>query len=85
MEIVGMGHAENHIKKWTLTWCTLNSSNKKPDSEASALKKKVNKGKTEGSENSDLDKTPLPSPAPEEDEDLGIQVMPLLCLWASAI
>jgi hypothetical protein len=32
-----------------------------------------------------LDKTPLPSPAPEEDEDLGIQVMPLLCLWASAI
>lgn len=36
------------------------SSNKKPDSEASALKKKVNKGKTEGSENSDLDKTPPP-------------------------
>uniref|UniRef100_A0A9L0R4A9 Chromodomain-helicase-DNA-binding protein 7 n=1 Tax=Equus caballus TaxID=9796 RepID=A0A9L0R4A9_HORSE len=45
------------------------SSNKKPDSEASALKKKVNKGKTEGSENSDLDKTPPPSPLPEEDED----------------
>nr|XP_044998511.1 chromodomain-helicase-DNA-binding protein 7 isoform X1 [Jaculus jaculus] len=49
------------------------SSNKKPDSEASALKKKVNKGKTEGSENSDLDKTPPPSPAPEEDEDPGVQ------------
>ncbi|XP_047580389.1 chromodomain-helicase-DNA-binding protein 7 isoform X3 [Lutra lutra] len=48
------------------------SSNKKPDSEASALKKKVNKGKTEGSENSDLDKTPPPSP-PEEDEDPGVQ------------
>ncbi|XP_036292893.1 chromodomain-helicase-DNA-binding protein 7 isoform X3 [Pipistrellus kuhlii] len=47
------------------------SSNKKPDSEASALKKKVNKGKTEGSENSDLDKTPPPSP--EEDEDPGVQ------------
>lgn len=58
-------------------WCTLNSSNKKPDSEASALKKKVNKGKTEGSENSDLDKTPPPSPAPEEDEDPGVQVTPL--------
>ncbi|XP_023364030.1 chromodomain-helicase-DNA-binding protein 7 isoform X2 [Otolemur garnettii] len=49
------------------------SSNKKPDSEASALKKKVNKGKTEGSENSDLDKTPPPSPSPEEDEDPGVQ------------
>lgn len=49
------------------------SSNKKPDSEASALKKKVNKGKAEGSENSDLDKTPPPSPAPEEDEDPGVQ------------
>nr|XP_044636154.1 chromodomain-helicase-DNA-binding protein 7 [Equus asinus] len=49
------------------------SSNKKPDSEASALKKKVNKGKTEGSENSDLDKTPPPSPLPEEDEDPGVQ------------
>nr|XP_048275783.1 chromodomain-helicase-DNA-binding protein 7 isoform X3 [Myodes glareolus] len=49
------------------------SSNKKPDSEASALKKKVNKGKTEGSENSDLDKTPPPSPAPEEEEDPGVQ------------
>ncbi|XP_036194224.1 chromodomain-helicase-DNA-binding protein 7 isoform X7 [Myotis myotis] len=47
------------------------SSNKKPDSEASALKKKVNKGKTEGSENSDLDKTPPPSP--EEEEDPGVQ------------
>lgn len=51
------------------------SSNKKPDSEASALKKKVNKGKTEGSENSDLDKTPPPSPPPEEDEDPGVQVI----------
>ncbi|ELW61544.1 Chromodomain-helicase-DNA-binding protein 7 [Tupaia chinensis] len=49
------------------------SSNKKPDSEASALKKKVNKGKAEGSENSDLDKTPPPSPPPEEDEDPGVQ------------
>ncbi|XP_004679907.1 PREDICTED: chromodomain-helicase-DNA-binding protein 7 [Condylura cristata] len=49
------------------------SSNKKPDSEVSALKKKVNKGKTEGSENSDLDKTPPPSPPPEEDEDPGVQ------------
>lgn len=47
------------------------SSNKKPDSEASALKKKVNKGKAEGSENSDLDKTPPPSPG--EDEDPGVQ------------
>ncbi|KAF5926279.1 hypothetical protein HPG69_011409, partial [Diceros bicornis minor] len=47
--------------------------NKKPDSEASALKKKVNKGKTEGSENSDLDRTPPPSPLPEEDEDPGVQ------------
>lgn len=58
----------------------MNSSNKKSDSEGSALKKKVNKGKTEGSENSDLDKTPPPSPPPEEDEDPGIQVMSLLCL-----
>ncbi|KAM9689641.1 chromodomain-helicase-DNA-binding protein 7 isoform 1-T1 [Dama dama] len=49
------------------------SSNKKPDSEASALKKKVNKGRTEGSENSDLDKTPPPSPPPEDDEDPGVQ------------
>ncbi|XP_067568338.1 chromodomain-helicase-DNA-binding protein 7 [Pseudorca crassidens] len=49
------------------------SSNKKPDSEASALKKKANKGKTEGSENSDLDKTPPSSPPPEEDEDPGVQ------------
>ncbi|XP_049637896.1 chromodomain-helicase-DNA-binding protein 7 [Suncus etruscus] len=49
------------------------SSNKKPDSEASALKKKVNKGKPEGSENSDLDKTPPPSPPPEEEEDSGVQ------------
>ncbi|XP_068956102.1 chromodomain-helicase-DNA-binding protein 7 isoform X3 [Petaurus breviceps papuanus] len=49
------------------------TSNKKPDSEASALKKKVNKGKTEGSENSDLEKTPPPSPPPEEDDDPGVQ------------
>ncbi|XP_075405819.1 chromodomain-helicase-DNA-binding protein 7 isoform X2 [Tenrec ecaudatus] len=49
------------------------SSNKKPDSEASALKKKVNKGKAEGSENSDLEKTPPPSPPPEEDDDPGVQ------------
>uniref|UniRef100_A0A8C9JQL9 Chromodomain-helicase-DNA-binding protein 7 n=1 Tax=Panthera tigris altaica TaxID=74533 RepID=A0A8C9JQL9_PANTA len=49
------------------------ATNKKPDSEASALKKKVNKGKTEGSENSDLDKTPPASPPPEEDEDPGVQ------------
>ncbi|XP_049709821.1 chromodomain-helicase-DNA-binding protein 7 isoform X2 [Elephas maximus indicus] len=49
------------------------SSNKKPDSEASALKKKVNKGKTEGSENSDLEKTPPPSPPPEEDDEPGVQ------------
>ncbi|XP_006874108.1 PREDICTED: chromodomain-helicase-DNA-binding protein 7-like [Chrysochloris asiatica] len=48
------------------------SSNKKPDSEASALKKKVTKGKTEGSENSDLEKTPPPSP-PEDDDDPGVQ------------
>ncbi|XP_077022961.1 chromodomain-helicase-DNA-binding protein 7 isoform X3 [Tamandua tetradactyla] len=49
------------------------SSNKKPDPEASALKKKVNKGKTEGSENSDLEKTPPPSPPPEEEDDPGVQ------------
>ncbi|XP_072460760.1 chromodomain-helicase-DNA-binding protein 7 isoform X2 [Notamacropus eugenii] len=49
------------------------TSNKKPDSEASALKKKVNKGKTEGSENSDLERTPPPSPPPEEDDDPGVQ------------
>ncbi|XP_074134854.1 chromodomain-helicase-DNA-binding protein 7 isoform X5 [Sminthopsis crassicaudata] len=48
-------------------------SNKKPDSEASALKKKINKGKTEGSENSDLERTPPPSPPPEEDDDPGVQ------------
>lgn len=64
-------------------WSTLNSSNKKPDSEASALKKKVNKGKTEGSENSDLDKTPPPSPPPEEDEDPGVQVIP--SFWSRAL
>uniref|UniRef100_A0A674K2V1 Chromodomain-helicase-DNA-binding protein 7 n=1 Tax=Terrapene triunguis TaxID=2587831 RepID=A0A674K2V1_9SAUR len=44
---------------------------KKPDSETSAVKKKVNKGK-EGSENSDLEKTPPPSPH-EEDDDPGVQ------------
>ncbi|XP_074060288.1 chromodomain-helicase-DNA-binding protein 7 isoform X3 [Macrotis lagotis] len=49
------------------------TSNKKPDSEASALKKKVNKGKTEGSENSDLERTPPPSPPPEDDDDPGVQ------------
>ncbi|XP_031802227.1 chromodomain-helicase-DNA-binding protein 7 isoform X2 [Sarcophilus harrisii] len=49
------------------------TSNKKPDSEASALKKKINKGKTEGSENSDLERTPPPSPPPEEDDDPGVQ------------
>ncbi|XP_004842200.1 chromodomain-helicase-DNA-binding protein 7 isoform X4 [Heterocephalus glaber] len=53
--------------------CSKKSSNKKSDSEANTLKKKVNKGKTEGSENSDLDKTPPPSPPPEEDEDPGVQ------------
>ncbi|KAM6454556.1 chromodomain-helicase-DNA-binding protein 7 isoform 2-T7 [Liasis olivaceus] len=47
------------------------ASNKKPDSESSAVKKKVNKGK-EGSENSDVEKTPLGSPHPEED-DAGVQ------------
>lgn len=78
-----MGHVENLIKKWSLSGSTLNSSNKKPDSEASALKKKVNKGKTEGSENSDLDKTPPPSPLPEEDEDPGVQVMPFF--WSRAV
>ena len=61
----------------------MNSSNKKPDSEASALKKKANKGKTEGSENSDLDKTPPSSPPPEEDEDPGVQVIPLF--WSRAV
>lgn len=49
-------------------------SNKKPDSETSAAKKKVNKGK-EGSENSDLEKTPPPSPHPEDEDDPGVQVM----------
>ncbi|XP_077022960.1 chromodomain-helicase-DNA-binding protein 7 isoform X2 [Tamandua tetradactyla] len=49
------------------------ANNKKPDPEASALKKKVNKGKTEGSENSDLEKTPPPSPPPEEEDDPGVQ------------
>uniref|UniRef100_A0A8C4VG83 Chromodomain-helicase-DNA-binding protein 7 n=1 Tax=Gopherus evgoodei TaxID=1825980 RepID=A0A8C4VG83_9SAUR len=47
------------------------TSNKKPESETSAVKKKVNKGK-EGSENSDLEKTPPPSPH-EEDDDPGVQ------------
>lgn len=49
-------------------------SNKKTDSETSAAKKKVNKGK-EGSENSDLEKTPPPSPHPEDEDDPGVQVM----------
>ncbi|OXB66726.1 hypothetical protein ASZ78_005701 [Callipepla squamata] len=48
------------------------TSNKKTDSETSAAKKKVNKGK-EGSENSDLDKTPPPSPHPEDEDDPGVQ------------
>lgn len=41
------------------------------------MKKKVNKGK-EGSENSDLEKTPPPSPHPEDEDDPGVQVMLLL-------
>lgn len=41
------------------------------------MKKKVNKGK-EGSENSDVEKTPLGSPHPEEEDDAGIQVFPLV-------
>uniref|UniRef100_A0A8D2MNJ6 Chromodomain helicase DNA binding protein 7 n=1 Tax=Zonotrichia albicollis TaxID=44394 RepID=A0A8D2MNJ6_ZONAL len=45
-------------------------SSKKQDSEANAAKKKVNKGK-EGSENSDLEKTPPPSPHPEDEDDPG--------------
>ncbi|XP_026548078.1 chromodomain-helicase-DNA-binding protein 7 [Notechis scutatus] len=48
------------------------ASNKKAESESSAVKKKVNKGK-EGSENSDVEKTPLGSPHPEEEDDAGIQ------------
>ncbi|XP_064508374.1 chromodomain-helicase-DNA-binding protein 7 isoform X2 [Pseudopipra pipra] len=48
------------------------ASNKKQDSETSAAKKKVNKGK-EGSENSDLEKTPPPSPHPEDEDDPGVQ------------
>lgn len=52
-------------------------NSKKQDSEASAAKKKVNKGK-EGSENSDLEKTPPPSPHPEDEDDPGVQVMLLL-------
>ncbi|KAF7246303.1 Chromodomain-helicase-DNA-binding protein 7 [Varanus komodoensis] len=47
-------------------------SNKKPESEASAVKKKVNKGK-EGSENSDVEKTPAGSPHPEDEDDAGVQ------------
>jgi len=72
-------------EKVNTKWSTLNSSNKKPDAEASALKKKVNKGKTEGSENSDLDKTPPPSPPPEDDEDPGVQVIPLFWSWAMVV
>ncbi|KAK2523460.1 Chd7 [Columba livia] len=48
------------------------ASNKKSESETSAAKKKVNKGK-EGSENSDLEKTPPPSPHPEDEDDPGVQ------------
>ncbi|XP_053252041.1 chromodomain-helicase-DNA-binding protein 7 isoform X3 [Podarcis raffonei] len=48
------------------------ASNKKPELESSAVKKKVNKGK-EGSENSDLEKTPPGSPHPEEEDDAGVQ------------
>ncbi|XP_044279887.1 chromodomain-helicase-DNA-binding protein 7 isoform X2 [Varanus komodoensis] len=48
------------------------ASNKKPESEASAVKKKVNKGK-EGSENSDVEKTPAGSPHPEDEDDAGVQ------------
>ncbi|KYO26050.1 hypothetical protein Y1Q_0003810 [Alligator mississippiensis] len=47
------------------------TSNKKSDSETNAVKKKVNKGK-EGSENSDLEKTPPASPH-EDDDDPGVQ------------
>uniref|UniRef100_A0A7M4FK82 Chromodomain-helicase-DNA-binding protein 7 n=1 Tax=Crocodylus porosus TaxID=8502 RepID=A0A7M4FK82_CROPO len=47
------------------------TSNKKSDSETSAVKKKVNKGK-EGSENSDLERTPPASPH-EDDDDPGVQ------------
>ncbi|XP_029447223.1 chromodomain-helicase-DNA-binding protein 7 isoform X2 [Rhinatrema bivittatum] len=46
-------------------------SSNKPDLETSASKKKVSKGKAEGSEHSDLEKTPPASP--EEEDDLGIQ------------
>nr|XP_020667216.1 chromodomain-helicase-DNA-binding protein 7 isoform X1 [Pogona vitticeps]XP_020667225.1 chromodomain-helicase-DNA-binding protein 7 isoform X1 [Pogona vitticeps]XP_020667232.1 chromodomain-helicase-DNA-binding protein 7 isoform X1 [Pogona vitticeps]XP_020667238.1 chromodomain-helicase-DNA-binding protein 7 isoform X1 [Pogona vitticeps]XP_020667247.1 chromodomain-helicase-DNA-binding protein 7 isoform X1 [Pogona vitticeps]XP_020667256.1 chromodomain-helicase-DNA-binding protein 7 isoform X1 len=48
------------------------ASNKKPESESSAVKKKGNKGK-EGSENSDVEKTPQGSPHPEEEDDAGVQ------------
>uniref|UniRef100_A0A8D0GZ08 Chromodomain-helicase-DNA-binding protein 7 n=1 Tax=Sphenodon punctatus TaxID=8508 RepID=A0A8D0GZ08_SPHPU len=48
------------------------TGNKKPESETSAVKKKVNKGK-EGSENSDLEKTPPASPPHEDDDDAGVQ------------
>ncbi|KAH0617682.1 hypothetical protein JD844_016167 [Phrynosoma platyrhinos] len=48
------------------------SNNKKSDSESSAVKKKVNKGK-EGSEHSDVEKTPTGSPHPEEEDDSGVQ------------
>ncbi|XP_077208441.1 chromodomain-helicase-DNA-binding protein 7 isoform X2 [Paroedura picta] len=47
-------------------------ASKKSESESSAVKKKVNKGK-EGSENSDLEKTPSGSPHPEEEDDAGVQ------------
>uniref|UniRef100_G1KEW0 Chromodomain helicase DNA binding protein 7 n=1 Tax=Anolis carolinensis TaxID=28377 RepID=G1KEW0_ANOCA len=48
------------------------SNNKKPDSESNAVKKKVNKGK-EGSDHSDVEKTPQRSPHPEEEDDSGVQ------------
>ncbi|KAJ7338864.1 hypothetical protein JRQ81_012766 [Phrynocephalus forsythii] len=48
------------------------ASNKKPESESSAVKKKANKGK-EGSEHSDVEKTPQGSPHPEEEDDAGVQ------------
>lgn len=67
-----MGYVENFIKKWLLSGFILNFSNKKFDLEVSVLKKKVNKGKIEGFENLDLDKTSLLFFFFEEDEDLGV-------------
>lgn len=59
--------------------CCLYFSNKKPESETSAVKKKANKGK-EGSENSDAEKTPQGSPHPEEEDDAGVQVLLMLTI-----